>query len=135
VTGDFNAGPKNPALLYLKGQGVLQNPAGGASSNPFPLTDTFAVLHHDTTGIATFSSFIGNRKGDKIDFILIGPGLRTRRSEIVRDQWKGKYPSDHYPVTARVDIPCSIRISTEHGNKNDTPANYSSLVYYYSLPE
>lgn len=29
----------------------------------------------------------------------------------------------------------SIRISTEHGNHNDTPANYSSLVYYYFLPE
>jgi hypothetical protein len=29
----------------------------------------------------------------------------------------------------------SIRISTEHGNHNDTPANYSSLVYYYYIPE
>ena len=29
----------------------------------------------------------------------------------------------------------SIRISTEHGNQNDTPANYSSLVYYYYVPE
>ncbi|MHC4691661.1 MAG: glycoside hydrolase family 172 protein [Planctomycetota bacterium] len=28
----------------------------------------------------------------------------------------------------------SIRISTEHGNQNDTPANYSSLVYYYYIP-
>lgn len=27
----------------------------------------------------------------------------------------------------------SITISTEHGNHNDTPANYSSLVYYYSI--
>jgi len=27
----------------------------------------------------------------------------------------------------------SIRISTEHGNQNDTPANYSSLVYFYGL--
>jgi len=25
----------------------------------------------------------------------------------------------------------SIQISTEHGNHNDTPVNYSSLVYYY----
>lgn len=25
----------------------------------------------------------------------------------------------------------SIKISTEHGNHNDTPANYSSVVYYY----
>jgi len=28
----------------------------------------------------------------------------------------------------------SIKISTEHGNHNDTPANYSSLVYYYHIP-
>ncbi|MBN1854460.1 MAG: DUF2961 domain-containing protein [Pirellulales bacterium] len=28
----------------------------------------------------------------------------------------------------------SIKISTEHGNQNDTPANYSSLVYYYFIP-
>jgi len=28
----------------------------------------------------------------------------------------------------------SIVISTEHGNHNDTPANYSSLVYYYYVP-
>ncbi len=28
----------------------------------------------------------------------------------------------------------SITISTEHGNQNDTPANYSSLVYYYYVP-
>ena len=27
----------------------------------------------------------------------------------------------------------SIRISTEHGHQNDTPANYSSLVYYYFI--
>ena len=26
-----------------------------------------------------------------------------------------------------------IMISTEHGHQNDTPANYSSLVYYYYL--
>ena len=29
----------------------------------------------------------------------------------------------------------SITISTEHGNHNDTPANYSSLVYYYYIPK
>jgi len=38
--------------------------------------------------------------------------------------WPGKIPFAN-----------SIRISTEHGNHNDTPANYSSLVYYYYLPE
>ncbi len=29
----------------------------------------------------------------------------------------------------------SITISTEHGNHNDTSANYSSLVYYYYTPD
>lgn len=29
----------------------------------------------------------------------------------------------------------AIKISTEHGNNNDTPANYSSLVYYYYIPK
>ena len=29
----------------------------------------------------------------------------------------------------------SVTISTEHGNHNDTPANYSSLVYYYYVPK
>jgi hypothetical protein len=28
----------------------------------------------------------------------------------------------------------NIRLSTEHGNQNDTPANYSSVVYYYFKP-
>ena len=37
--------------------------------------------------------------------------------------WPGKIPFKK-----------SIRISTEHGNQNDTPANYSSLVYYYFIP-
>jgi len=38
--------------------------------------------------------------------------------------WPGKIPYAQ-----------SIRISTEHGNNNDTPANYASLIYYYFLPE
>lgn len=38
--------------------------------------------------------------------------------------WPGKVPFDK-----------TIRISTEHGHQNDTPANYASLVYYYFVPE
>jgi len=37
--------------------------------------------------------------------------------------WSGKIP-----------FRSSVRISTEHGNHNDTPVNYSSLVYYYYVP-
>jgi hypothetical protein len=34
----------------------------------------------------------------------------------------------------KIHFDTSIRISTEHGHGNDTPANYSSLVYYYYVP-
>ena len=35
----------------------------------------------------------------------------------------------------KIHFKSSILISTEHGNQNDTPANYSSLVYYYYVRE
>jgi exodeoxyribonuclease-3 len=40
------------------------------------------------------------RQGMRIDFILGSPALaeRVRHAEIVRDERKGKAPSDHAPV-------------------------------------
>jgi hypothetical protein len=34
----------------------------------------------------------------------------------------------------KIHFDSAIKISSEHGNHNDTPANYSSLVFYYFLP-
>jgi endonuclease/exonuclease/phosphatase family metal-dependent hydrolase len=42
--------------------------------------------------------------GDKIDFIFMGPGENALAAAIVRTQESGRYPSDHYPVTAVVGI-------------------------------
>jgi endonuclease/exonuclease/phosphatase family metal-dependent hydrolase len=88
VTGDFNAGPTNPAVRALTG-----DPRG-------PLRDTFVELHADTTGVGTFHGFRGGTAGDRIDAVLVGPGWEVVSAGILRADRDGRYPSDHYPVTA-----------------------------------
>ncbi|HET7219977.1 MAG TPA: endonuclease/exonuclease/phosphatase family protein [Vicinamibacterales bacterium] len=97
VTGDFNVGEKNAALSTLTGAAP-----GGAA--PF-LLDTFRVLHPDETVVGTFTGFkLGATSGDKIDYILVQPGAEVLSAEIVRTSRNDRYPSDHFPVAARVRL-------------------------------
>ena len=58
--------------------------------------------------------------GDKIDYILVTPDTEVSDATIVRTNRDGRYPSDHYPVTARVSLkPATARESAE--NKRRTP--------------
>jgi endonuclease/exonuclease/phosphatase family metal-dependent hydrolase len=104
VTGDFNAGETNPAILYLKGKMTLGE-GEGKSENPVPVVDTFRVLHPDANEVGTLHSYGANRKGEKIDYIFVPAGVQVIDAEIVRTQYNGRYPSDHFPVTARVRLP------------------------------
>ena len=88
VMGDFNAGEANPAFAAL------------TASNRVPLRDTFRALHADSAAVGTFHGFDGGTAGEKIDAILAGPAWEVRSSAIVRAASDGRYPSDHYPVTA-----------------------------------
>jgi len=89
VTGDFNAGEANPAA-----QAML---AG--------FRDSFRVLHSDTTEAGTFNGFkLGQTGGEKIDFVFVEPGTEVLAAEIVRTSRDGRYPSDHFPVTARIRL-------------------------------
>ena len=89
VTGDFNAGEANPAA-----QAML---AG--------FRDSFRVLHSDATEAGTFNGFkLGQTGGEKIDFVFVEPGTEVLAAEIVRSSRDGRYPSDHFPVTARIRL-------------------------------
>ena len=93
VTGDFNVGEANPALATL---------TGGSGA---PFVDTFRVLHPDVKDVGTFSGFkVGSIGPDKIDYVLVAPGTEVLAAEIVRFSRDGRYPSDHFPVTARVRL-------------------------------
>jgi endonuclease/exonuclease/phosphatase family metal-dependent hydrolase len=53
---------------------------------------------------ATFHNFLGGRRGRRIDFIFASPECRAVEAAIVYANRDGQYPSDHYPVTATLEI-------------------------------
>ncbi len=95
LTGDFNVGEGNPVVLYLKGEARL-----GESVNSVAMVDTFRVVEPNAADVGTFNGFKGNRTGDKIDYIFAQPGAGVLDAAILRDNVGGRYPSDHFPVTA-----------------------------------
>ena len=97
ITGDFNVGETNPAIATL---------AGGRHDNSVALfVDTFRVMHPQEREVGTFSGFkLGMTGGEKIDYIFVQPGTDVLHAEIVRTSRDGRYPSDHFPVVARVRL-------------------------------
>lgn len=85
VTGDFNAAETNAAFVALLGT---------------DLRDSFRMRYPNERGVATYHAFKGGVQGDKIDGIVVGPGWNVQEAAIIRSNQAGRYPSDHYPVTA-----------------------------------
>lgn len=96
LMGDFNARESKPVIAYLKGTGEL------TGRSPIPLVDSWRVLHPDEKVVGTGSRFTGYLDGPKIDYIFVTPDTRTLEATIVRTSRNGRYPSDHYPVTAQL---------------------------------
>ena len=87
LTGDFNCGDINPAIKTIIKSGMI---------------DSNRKLHKKKPNEGTFNSFRGETNGDKIDFIFVSKDFEVRRSKIIRTNYNGKYPSDHFPVTAEI---------------------------------
>jgi endonuclease/exonuclease/phosphatase family metal-dependent hydrolase len=104
LTGDFNAGERNPVVQYFKGQKELKAANNGLAANPVRLVDTFRVLHPDANEVGTFHSFNGERTREKIDYIFAQPGVKVLRTEILYDNQDSRYPSDHFPVLAVLEL-------------------------------
>ena len=87
VTGDFNSGESNAAT-----QAMLT-----------VFRDTFRVIHTKETEVGTANSFkLGQTRGEKIDYIFVAPETDVLNAAILRNATDGRYPSDHFPVTARI---------------------------------
>ncbi len=94
VTGDFNAGETNPAVTRL---------TQAWQGAPAMFVDTFRARHPDERRVGTFTGFkFGQLDGEKIDYVLVPPGTEILDASIVRTSRGDRYPSDHFPVTARV---------------------------------
>jgi endonuclease/exonuclease/phosphatase family metal-dependent hydrolase len=107
LTGDFNAGEDNPAIGYLVGDAtrasgtmVAAGDATGDDVTPLPLVDAFRVLYPDAGSVGTFNGFEGKTGGDKIDYVFVTPDTEVSHASILRMHDEGRYPSDHFPVTA-----------------------------------
>jgi endonuclease/exonuclease/phosphatase family metal-dependent hydrolase len=96
LTGDFNAAPDSPPYRVLTGAEAFDGTAGD-------LVDSWRELGQAESG--TFHGFTGTATGARIDWILHRPGPVTVDATIVTTAVDGRYPSDHFPVTATVEIP------------------------------
>ena len=100
VTGDFNSGEDNPAYRFL----VRDAATSGAAPRPLGLVDTYRRVHPTDSIVGTFNAFRGETTGDKIDHILVSGAWEVRAASIDRTSRGGRYPSDHFPVTAVVRL-------------------------------
>jgi len=87
VTGDFNCPENSSPWKALTGSGRLR--------------DTWRVLNADSNEMAgTFHGFGGSAGPSRIDWVLVTPHFTVREASIDRSKENGRYPSDHFPVTA-----------------------------------
>src|SRR5699024_12311518 len=59
-------------------------------------------LHKLRTDGKTLHEFKGGITGKQIDHILVSEQSEIREGKIDRSHMKGSYPSDHYPVIAKL---------------------------------
>lgn len=94
VTGDFNSTEDSEQYRTLTAG------AGGGGAG-VRLADAFREVYPKPgPDEASFHAFKGTRAGQRIDWILHSPELTATAAAIDRTQKDGRYPSDHYPVTA-----------------------------------
>jgi endonuclease/exonuclease/phosphatase family metal-dependent hydrolase len=95
VTGDLNSTEDTRAYTTLIGE--------GATGRKF--ADSYRELHRQRLpDEATFNNWKGTLKGSRIDFILHSAEFTPTAAEIVRTNYDGRWPSDHYPVTSTLQL-------------------------------
>ena len=86
LTGDFNTGEGSKPYTALVGDS---------------LKDSFRIMHPERSdNEGTFNSWSGKTSGARIDWILVGGPVSVRSATTVRFNREGRFPSDHFPVSA-----------------------------------
>ncbi len=94
VMGDFNMDTDNSAMASLLGMGTFC----------LPMVDVWHSLHPDQPGITTFHAFGKKPAGPCLDHILIDETVEIVEVAVDARTFGGRYPSDHFPVTAHLQI-------------------------------
>jgi endonuclease/exonuclease/phosphatase family metal-dependent hydrolase len=88
VVGDFNDVP---------GSAVYQTLTSS-------LEDVWLNIHPHDAGEGTWHGFSGKAQKGRLDWILTSPDVQALNAEILRISYEGRYPSDHFPVEAVVEV-------------------------------
>lgn len=96
LMGDLNAGEQNPAIKQIKEP---------REEGAITLVDSFRVVEPDAEQVGTFNGFDGRTDGEKIDYVFVNQSIKVKSAEIIRTHQDGRYPSDHFPVSAKLVVP------------------------------
>lgn len=98
VTGDFNCTEDSFPYRLLTGASSPENTLP-------PLQDARYCSRHPHHGPTktTNDDFAGTLR-DKIDYIFIKNQVQVHQHGILPDHWDGRYPSDHLPVLAELEV-------------------------------
>jgi endonuclease/exonuclease/phosphatase family metal-dependent hydrolase len=105
LTGDFNAWEKSSPIKYLKGKTLLNIKAKGRTLNPDPLMDTFRVRYPNQRNVATFHGYRRFFFRFRLDYIFVPSIVCVLDAQIIQLRRKKCYPSDHFPLFSRINIP------------------------------
>ncbi|NBD26876.1 endonuclease/exonuclease/phosphatase family protein [Paenibacillus glycinis] len=94
LMGDLNSTPDEIAVRILRGEAP-------AADGFVDMRDAYAAMD-GPAGASANMNFTGSPDGETIDYIFVTPDIAVLSAEIDRRRIDGKFPSDHYPVTARL---------------------------------
>lgn len=99
-TGDFNADEgSDPYRRMTSRDGFVEKPVDETRF----LIDTYRNKHNDSESVGTAHGFDGTAGSGRIDWILhTDLDMITLASAIDRSSFNGRYPSDHFPITATI---------------------------------
>ncbi|MFC5653577.1 endonuclease/exonuclease/phosphatase family protein [Paenibacillus solisilvae] len=88
LAGDFNSNPESDVISTLKESDLI---------------NVYTALSGMMVG-STYHGFEGGEEGEPIDYIYVTGGVQIASVHINRRKYNGRYPSDHYPVTAELSF-------------------------------
>lgn len=95
-TGDFNADQDSDPYDRMTGR--------DENDNRRFLIDTYRNRHPGDSGkVGTGHGFTGKAGKSRIDWILHDDSFDTLAADIVRTSFNGRYPSDHFAITATIE--------------------------------
>jgi endonuclease/exonuclease/phosphatase family metal-dependent hydrolase len=95
LSGDFNCTEESAPYK------TILAPPSAEQPEQKQLFDSYRLVHPNRTETeSSFHEFKGTTAGLRIDWILHTAELKPTAAEIIQKNTEGRYPSDHYPVTA-----------------------------------